>query len=133
MADETKFATTPKPPYYAVIFTNQRTPGDDGYHRMLDAMLRLAAQQPGYLGRESARDGDGFGTTVSYGRDADSVKNWKRVAEHQAAQLMGHRRWYTHYELRVARVERAYAGPEGRSDSDIAGIGDANIAGVTLD
>ena len=27
---------------------------------------------------------------------------------------LGKERWYSHYELRVARVERAYDGPEGR-------------------
>jgi hypothetical protein len=30
------------------------------------------------------------------------------------AQRLGKERWYSHYELRVAKVERAYSGPEGR-------------------
>jgi len=30
------------------------------------------------------------------------------------ARLLGKERWYSHYELRVAKVERAQAGPEGR-------------------
>ena len=62
-----RFANTPQPPYYVVMFTNQRTERDDeGYHAMAQRMLELAAQQPGYLGAESTRDADGFGITLSY-------------------------------------------------------------------
>jgi heme-degrading monooxygenase HmoA len=109
------FATTPAPPYYAVIFTTRRTEGDHGYAAMADAMDALAAKQPGYLGIESTRNSEGFGMTVSYWRDEASIKAWKALAEHLAAQRMGRERWYKHYELRVAKVERAYAGPEGRA------------------
>jgi hypothetical protein len=30
-----------KPPYYVVIFTSRRTPGDDGYGAMAERMGRL--------------------------------------------------------------------------------------------
>jgi heme-degrading monooxygenase HmoA len=108
------FAKTPEPPYYAVIFTSTRTAGDHGYAAMADAMAELALQQPGNLGAESARGADGLGITVSYWRDEASIKAWKAVASHLAAQKLGRERWYDHYELRVAKVERAYSGPEGR-------------------
>ncbi len=98
-------------PYYAVIFSAQRREGDHGYARMADKMEQMAAQQPGYLGIESSRDADGFGITVSYWRDAESVRAWKQVAEHLGAQALGKSQWYEHYELRVAKVERAYDGP----------------------
>jgi heme-degrading monooxygenase HmoA len=109
------FATTPEPPYYAVIFTSTRTAGDHGgYAAMADAMAALALQQPGNLGAESARGADGLGITVSYWQDQASIKAWKAVASHLAAQKLGKERWYDHYEIRVAKVERAYSGPEGR-------------------
>jgi heme-degrading monooxygenase HmoA len=108
------FAKTPEPPYYAVIFTSTRSAGDHGYAAMADAMAELALQQPGNLGAESARGADGLGITVSYWRDEASIKAWKAVASHLAAQKLGKERWYDHYELRVAKVERAYSGPEGR-------------------
>ena len=107
------FAKTPAPPYYAVIFTSRRTAGENGYAAMAQAMEELAAKQPGYLGVESARD-DGVGITVSYWRDEAAVKAWKQVSDHLGAQRLGRERWYSHYELRVAKVERAYAGPAGR-------------------
>lgn len=108
------FAATPEPPYYAVIFTAQRTEGDAGYEAMAEAMMRLALRQPGCLGAESVRDETGLGITVSYFTDEASLVAWKKDARHLVAQRAGRERWYSHYKLRVAKVERDYAGPEGR-------------------
>ena len=99
-----------KPPYYAVVFSSQRTAsGDADYAMMAERMAKLAAQQPGYLGVESARDGTGFGITVSYWTDDASIAAWKRDIEHLEAQSTGKREWYTQFETRVAKVERAYS------------------------
>ncbi|MEO6376597.1 MAG: antibiotic biosynthesis monooxygenase [Caulobacteraceae bacterium] len=100
-------ATTPELPYYAVIFTSVRTDGDHAaYQDAAARMEELAAQQPGFLGVESAREG--IGITVSYWRDLDSIAAWKRHADHAMAQRMGRERWYGHYRVRIARVEREY-------------------------
>lgn len=109
-----RFAPLPEPPYYAVIFTAQRKGADNGYGAMADKMGKLAASQPGYLGVESTRDADGLGITVSYWQDEAALKNWKQVSEHLFAQKMGREKWYDHYTLRIAKVERHYDGPEGR-------------------
>ena len=108
------FASTPEPPYYAVIFTSQRTEADDGYEATAQAMYELALKQPGCLGAESTRGEDGLGITVSYFIDEASIRAWKENARHLVAQQLGKERWYSHYKLRVAKVERAYSGPEGR-------------------
>ncbi len=103
------FAKLPAPPYYAVIFSSRRSAGDDaGYAAAAQRMVELATQQPGFLGVEATRGGDGFGITVSYWQDEDSIAAWKRQAEHAATRAYGREHWYDHYELRVARVERAY-------------------------
>ena len=104
-------ARTPEPPYYAVIFTSTRTPGDAGYGAMAEHMAELAAQQPGYLGADSVRDASGIGITVSYWRDEAAIAAWKRQAEHLAAQRRGIAEWYADYEMRISRVERAYGKP----------------------
>ncbi|TMV91380.1 antibiotic biosynthesis monooxygenase [Thioclava sp. BHET1] len=111
-----RFAPHLAPPYHAVIFTSLRRDGatEDGYDAMAEEMAQRAARQPGYLGHESSRDVDGFGITVSYWRDAKAVSGWKQEARHLLAQRLGRDRWYHHYVLRVACVERAYDGPEGR-------------------
>jgi len=102
------FASTPKPPYYAVIFSSQRTEGDNGYGATADRMAELAAQQPGFLGMESTRGGDGFGITVAYFDTEENIRAWKRNMEHAAARQKGREVWYAHYEIRIAKVERAY-------------------------
>ncbi len=109
------FAPLPPPPYYAVIFTAQLSDQPAGYDAMAARMEKLAAQQPGYLGIESSRNDAGLGITVSYWADEAALINWKAVTEHAMAQKIGRERWYSHYTLRVAKVERHYSGPEGRS------------------
>jgi heme-degrading monooxygenase HmoA len=102
-------ARTPKPPYYAVIFTSLRTQADDaGYAQTAQEMVDLAAQQPGFLGVETARDEGGLGITVSYWASIEAISAWKSHADHATAQRLGRELWYRAYELRVARVERAY-------------------------
>jgi len=103
------FADLPEPPYYAVVFSSRRNDDDtEGYAAAADRMLELAAQQPGYLGAESVRDASGFGITVSYWRDEAAILAWKHQAEHAATRARGRADWYQRYELRVAKVERAY-------------------------
>ena len=101
-------ANTPEPPYYAAIFTSLRTKGDRGYAAMAEHMVALAADQPGYLGVESARGESGLGITVSYWQSMETIAAWKRNAEHAMAQETGRKLWYSAFEVRIARVERAY-------------------------
>jgi heme-degrading monooxygenase HmoA len=108
MSAANTIAHTPVPPYYAVIFTNQRTAGDRGYGAMADRMMELAAQQPGFLGAESTRDANGFGITVSYWTSEEAIRDWKGNTEHLGAQEAGKKTWYADYALRVDKVERAY-------------------------
>lgn len=97
---------TPAPPYYAVIFTSERTEEDNGYGKMGEKMVELASQQQGFLGVESVRDETGLGITVSYWDSLDAIKNWKEHALHQVAQEKGKSVWYQRYGLRVCKVER---------------------------
>ncbi len=115
MPTDPAFAPNLPTPYYAVIFTSRRTAVDDaGYLAMAERMTALAATRPGYLGIESTRGADGFGITVSYWASAEAIRAWKDHADHVVAQETGVRQWYEHYELRIARVERAYSGPIGK-------------------
>lgn len=109
-----EFAPLPDPPYFAVIFAALRSGADDGYAAMAERMSAMARAHPGCIGIETTRNPDGFGITVSYWRDEASISDWKADARHLVAQQLGKDRWYTHYTLRVARVERHYDGPAGR-------------------
>lgn len=99
-------ASTPPIPYYAVIFTSLRTEGDNGYAAMAVYMDELARQQPGYLGMESAREE--VGITVSYWASLQDIQQWKHNMQHAAAQQKGREDWYTHYKVRICKVERDY-------------------------
>lgn len=104
------FANTPRPPYYAVIFTSQRTKDDaSSYHSMADLMVELASKQPGFLGVESAREQSGLGITVSYWDSLDSIQRWKENLSHQKAQEKGKKDWYSSYITRICKVEKDYA------------------------
>ena len=99
-------ADTPKPPYYAVIFTTTRTEGDNGYSEMAQKMVDLASRQDGFLGVESTRDG--IGITVSYWRDLEAIQKWRENADHNIAKAKGKAEWYSSFKTRIAKVERDY-------------------------
>jgi len=104
--------TLPPQGAVAVIFVSLRTDVDAaGYSEAADRMGALAATQPGYLGIDSVRDNAGLGITVSYWADGASARAWKANAEHEAIRNLGRERWYAHYRLIVASVDRAYSWP----------------------
>ena len=73
---------------------------------MAEQMDKLAAQQPGYLGIESVRDG--LGITVSYWESLEAIRQWKTHAEHLVAQRLGREQWYESFKTRICKVERDY-------------------------
>jgi len=99
-------AQTPKPPYYAVIFSSLQTDTLDGYDEMASRMEELAKTQPGFLGIESVRNG--LGVTISYWQNLEDVHNWKANWEHLEAQKRGKFNWYKQYTVRVCKVEYDY-------------------------
>lgn len=107
-------AKTPRPPYYAVVFTSQLRTADPAYQAMGERMLALAERQPGFLGVESARGETGI--TVSYWESLEAIRSWKANVEHLEAQRLGRERWYAQYRVRIARVERDYGSTQEEND-----------------
>ncbi len=98
-------ANTPKPPYYAVIFTACKSAQQEGYARTAERMFALAAQQPGYLGHETI--GDELGSiTISYWESLEAIDSWRDHAQHQEARRLGRERWYEAYAVRICKVQR---------------------------
>ena len=93
--------------YYAVIFTSKRTQVNNGYDETSLKMEKLARQQPGFLGMDSAKNE--VGITVSYWDSLDAISNWKQNLDHQVAQNKGKEKWYSRYHVRICRVEREYS------------------------
>ncbi|QND47308.1 antibiotic biosynthesis monooxygenase [Rhizobium lusitanum] len=103
-----KFAKLPHLACYAVISSSQRTKTDNGYAEAAERMEELIATMPGYLGAESVRGADGFGITVAYFDTEENILAWRNQAEHADARRRGREEWYSHFEVRIAKVERAY-------------------------
>ena len=95
-----------QPPYYAVIFSATLTKDTEGYVETAERMEKLAKEQPGYLGIESARSQ--IGITVSYWESLDAILQWKNNVEHTEARNLGREKWYQKYQLRICKVEREY-------------------------
>jgi heme-degrading monooxygenase HmoA len=123
-------AKTPRPPYFAVIFTsirrthadytdinnnnknNNNLKKDDTccYGVTANRMMELAEQADGFLGVESVREETtSVGITVSYWRDLTSIQEWKQHSEHLIAQEHGKKEWYSAYTTRICQVERDYS------------------------
>ncbi len=100
-------AKTPKTPYYAVIFTSQRSSKEEGYGNMAEKMAEMAAKQDGFLGFESASN-ENIGITVSYWSSLESIKAWKDQTDHAAAQRKGKKDWYQAFKVRISQVVRDY-------------------------
>ena len=74
---------TPKPPYYAVIFTSINADVDHAEHtEMYHRMVELAATSDGFLGIEPARNTDGSGVAAIYWKDTNSIAAFSRDPEH---------------------------------------------------
>ena len=102
-------AKTPAAPYWAVVFTAVFSGREEAeYFEMAEEMVRLAHGMPGFLGYESAQGEGGLEITVSYWESEEAIRAWKRNAEHLAAQKRGREAFYSAYQIRVAKVERAY-------------------------
>ena len=96
--------------YYAVIFSSKRTENEpEEYSRVAERMESIAKQQDGFIGIESSRGDDGFGITVSYWKCEESIRAWKRNAEHLDAQENGKSKWYKSFRVRVSKVFREYS------------------------
>jgi len=103
------FASLPIPPCHAVIFSSRRSAAHDAAHAAaVDAMVELAARKPGFPGFQSARDGGGFGIKVSSRIDGAAISVGLHQPEHAAVRVHGREHGCQHYELRVAKVGRAY-------------------------
>ena len=100
-----RIANTPKPPYYAVIFTSFLHDGSTDYAAVANGALELAKQQPGFLGYEGVRNG--MGISVSYWDSLDAIRAWKEHPEHVRQQKQ-EKRWFQEARIRVCKVERDY-------------------------
>ena len=106
MVRRTEDDMAPEPPYYAVIFSSHRTVVKMDYDETHTRMVALVHEQPAFLGVESVSSPSGSGITISYWRDLEDIRRWRRHVEHARAQERGRELWYSSYRVQIAKVER---------------------------
>lgn len=92
----------------AVIFTSQRTSFNEEYHEYNLQLEEIAKQLPGFVKQESVRDQNGFGISISYWKDEESAKQFKKHPLHLEAQQKGKKAYYEWYDVKVCTINRQY-------------------------
>ncbi len=97
---------------FVVIFrAKARILALDAEYAQTAARLRdLALREHGCLEFTSLTDGSEE-IALSYWPDEESVRAWKRHADHVMAQRLGRERWYATYRVDVAEIRRSYRHP----------------------
>lgn len=95
-------------PFYAVIFVSRKSTDLEGYEEMDELVMKLATEQPGYLGYEASGDLKG-GIFISYWESMEAIDNWRKHPIHIQAKAKA-TQWYTYYHTIISKVEynRAY-------------------------
>ncbi|MFT5920595.1 MAG: heme-degrading monooxygenase HmoA, partial [Granulosicoccus sp.] len=73
-----------------------------------DELWEDAQKLKGFIGAESMRGEDGFGVTVLYFLDMETIREWSKDQKHLSAKQLGKEKWYSDYRVRIAKVEREY-------------------------
>ena len=96
----------------AVIFEVWPKDGERSGYLDLAATLRpILEQHDGFISIErfESLTTPGKMLSISFFRDEESVKAWRNIEQHRAAQKMGRNKFFENYRLRVASVIRDYS------------------------
>lgn len=97
----------PEPPYYAVIFSSEKSSFLDGFEEMDRKTLEVAKEISGFLGFETAGNGK-ENIFISYWKSMESLEEWKKHPLHLAAKQKGTQLWYTRYLSQICLVEKSH-------------------------
>jgi heme-degrading monooxygenase HmoA len=95
----------PKSGFYAVIFSSTKSSDLDGYAEMDELTLKLAQEQPGFLGYESLGK-DNKSIFISYWESKDAIESWRKNSTHQMAKSQA-QKWYDRYLTQICFVENS--------------------------
>ena|ERR1051325_1621521 len=92
-------------PYYAVVFISTKSDDLEGYQEYDELTLKLAQEQPGFLGYENTGDGKN-GIFISYWASLADIENWRKHPIHLEAKARAHQ-WYSYYHSQICLVENS--------------------------
>ncbi|MGM0987478.1 MAG: antibiotic biosynthesis monooxygenase family protein [Pseudomonadota bacterium] len=94
---------------YAVIFIATINKLDEAYLKTATRMRELAINEYGCSEFVSVTEGEKE-ISISYWKDQKDITEWKKNAEHIAAQELGKSDWYKFYDVQVVEIIRKYSG-----------------------
>ncbi len=96
----------PQNNYYAVIFASTKSDNLEGYAEMDELTLKLAQEQPGFLGYETAGDLKS-GIFISYWENMEAINGWRKDSTHLMAKAKADQ-WYKRYLSQICKVEHSH-------------------------
>lgn len=97
----------PSRDYYAVIFCSTKSVDLENYKETDEKIMKLAMEQVGFLGYESAGDLNA-GIFISYWENMESIQNWRNNSEHILAKKSGIDKWYDRFLSQICKVEHSH-------------------------
>lgn len=89
-----------------VFRSRLREENRDAYAAVAGRMSELARTMPGYVSHKSFTADDGERVTIVEFESETAQREWKRHAEHLAAQKQGRAWFYSAYSLQICNVLR---------------------------
>jgi heme-degrading monooxygenase HmoA len=79
----------------------------ENYKETDERIMKLAMEQDGFLGYESAGDLEA-GIFISYWDNMDSIQNWRNNTDHILAKKSGIDKWYDRFLSQICKVEHSH-------------------------
>ncbi len=89
------------------VFRSRLLPGvRDEYVGLVDRMVELARQMPGYISHKGFFSEDGERVTIVEFESHDAMHAWRMHPEHMQAQRRARREFYSEYSVQVCELVR---------------------------
>lgn len=95
---------------YSATFMVKIASYDEEFHRLNDRIIKIAEDNPGYLGRESWTEDD-RNVVILYWRSLEDLRAFGAHPEHLRAKSR-YKEWYDGYKVVIAEVLREYGDGE---------------------
>ena len=92
--------------YYSVIFSSTKSDTLEGYAEMDELTMKLAQEQPGFLGYESVANGN-QSIFISYWQSMEAINHWRQNSTHLMAKAKANK-WYKRYLSQICKVEHSH-------------------------
>jgi heme-degrading monooxygenase HmoA len=101
------------------IFRSRLRPeNQETYQQTAARMHDLAQQMPGFLSIKTFDAPDGERVSIVEFESEEAHNAWRKHPEHQEAQRLGRKLFYSEFQIQVCKVERAY-GMAKRGESPV--------------